>query len=97
MTFGLVLLVISSVLMVLGILILRGNVDLLRTYHRNQDYSKEAYRKAVGICFVFAAAVLLSAGIGAFFLEAALQVLILAPAILVSVLPLWFVLRKFNR
>ncbi len=96
MIFGVILILVSLLLFVLGLLIRKGNFDILQTYHRNQDYSKEAYRKAVGFSFIFASVVLMAAGIGAFFMNATLQVLLLAPAILLSVLPLWVVLKKFN-
>lgn len=96
MVIGIIFLLISLLLLVLGGMIRKGSFDVLQTYHRNQDYSKESYRKAVGLCFFFASAVLMAAGIGMFFLNATLQVLVLAPAILLSVLPLWAVLNKFN-
>ena len=93
---GIVLLFLAVLLLVLGILVHKGNFDVLRTYHSNQDHSKEAYRKAVGKCMIFAAAVLFAAGVSAFFVNTTVLFLILVGAVVLAMLPLLIVQKRFN-
>ncbi len=93
---GIVLLIVALILLVLGILVHKGNFDVLRTYHSNQDHSKEAYRKAIGKWMIFAAAVLAAAGITAFFVDFVVLFLVLTAAVVVALIPLLLVQKRFN-
>lgn len=93
---GIFLLIVAVILSVLGILVHKGNFDILRTYHTNQDHSKESYRKAIGKCLIFAAVVLAAAGVAAFFVGSVALFLILTLAIVLALIPLLVVQRRFN-
>ena len=93
---GIVLLILAVVCLVLGIMVHTGRFDVLRTYHSNQDHSKESYRKAIGKCMVYAAAVLLGVGVAAFFVSSTVLFLLLMGAVVLIMIPLLVVQKRFN-
>lgn len=93
---GIFFLLLAVILLVLGILVRKGNFDILRTYHSNQDHSKEAYRKAIGAWMIFAAAVLAGAGVAAFFVNSVALFLLIVGAVVLALVPLLVIQKRFN-
>ena len=93
---GVVLCLAGLFLLVLGLMVRTGKFDILRTYHTNQDHSKASYRKAVGFCMIFAAVILSGVGVAAFFVSSTVLFLITVPALVVILVPIFLVQKKYN-
>ena len=93
---GITLIVVGAVLLLIAILCRLGKTDILCTYHRNADYTKEQFRKAISVTIIFLSALLMAVGILSFFVADIITFLALFAALAIGVVPLWLVLKKYN-
>ena len=87
----------SAALFAVGLLMLLGKLEILRTYHYNADKSPAAFRKAVSVCLMFAALPIAACGALALFFDSVVVFLASFAALIIAVLPLAVVLLIYNR
>ena len=95
--FSLAAFLFAVILFSVGLFMLLGKLDFLKTYHTNADRSAESYRKWVSFSLMFDALPAIACGVAAFFLEPVAVVIITFAALVISVIPIAVVNAIFNK
>lgn len=93
---GIALIILGGVFLLVAVLCRMGKTDLLCTYHRNADYTREQFRRAISAAIIFLSVLLMGAGITSFFVNDIVAFFVLFAALALGAVPLWIVLKKYN-
>lgn len=81
---------------ILGVIIYKGNIELIHSYHRENVTDKIGYGKAMGKSLIVFSLPLIISGVLALFIENSIPVIILIVGMVVGFIPIIRAQRKFN-
>ncbi len=94
--FSLILFLTSILFIILGVIIYKGHIELIHSYHRENVTDKIGYGKAMGKALIIFSIPMLISGVIALFTESALPVVILILGMVVGFIPIIRAQRKYN-
>jgi len=93
-TFSIILFLTSLLLIILGVSIYKGNIELIHSYHRENVTDKIGYGKAMGKSLIVFSLPLIVSGVIAFFVENLLPVIVLIVGMVVGFI---FIIKTQNK
>jgi hypothetical protein len=94
--YSIILFLTSFLLIILGISIYKGNIELIHSYHQENVTDKIGYGKAMGKALIIFSLPLLISGVTALSTESVLPVIILILGMVVGFIPIIKAQQKFN-
>lgn len=94
--FSIILFLTSLLLIILGVSIYKGNIELIHPYHQENVTDKVGYGKAMGKSLIVLSLPLIVSGIIAFFTQNSLPVIILITGMILGFIPIVKNQQKYN-
>ena len=94
--YSIILFLTSFLLIILGISIYKGNIELIHSYHQENVTDKIGYGKAMGKALIVFSIPMLISGVMALFTESVLPVIILIVGMIVGFIPIIKTQQKYN-
>ena len=94
--FSIILFLTSLMFIILGIIIYKGHVDLIHSYHQENVTDKVGYGKAMGKALIIFSLPLIISGVLALLIENSIPVIILIVGMVVGFIPIVKAQQKFN-
>ncbi|MEG0751701.1 MAG: DUF3784 domain-containing protein [Oscillospiraceae bacterium] len=94
--YSIIMFAMALLMIVVGILVYRGKTELIHDYHQTKVTDKKAYGKAMGKALAGISVPLVTTGIVAFFTASVLPTLVLIVGIIISLISLILVQKKYN-
>ena len=94
--YSIILFLTSFLLIILGISIYKGHVELIHSYHQENVTDKIGYGKAMGKALIVFSIPMLISGVMALFTESVLPVIILIVGMIVGFIPIIKTQKKYN-
>ena len=94
--FSIILCLTSLLLIILGLSIYKGNIELIHSYHQENVTDKVGYGKAMGKSLIVFSLPLIVSGIIAFFTENLIPVMVLIVGMVVGFIPIVKTQQKYN-
>lgn len=94
--YSIIIFLTSLLLIILGISIYNGNIELIHSYHRENVTDKFGYGKAMGKALIIFSLPLIISGVLAFFIENSIPVIILIVGMIVGFIPIIKAQNKYN-
>ncbi len=95
-TFSIILFLTSVLLIVIGVSIYKGNIELIHSYHREKVTDKVGYGKAMGKALIILSLPLIASGIIAFFTESVIPTIVLILGMVIGFIPIIRAQNKYN-
>ena len=95
-TFSIILFLTSVLLIIIGVSIYKGNIELIHSYHQENVTDKVGYGKAMGKALIILSLPLIASGIIAFFTESAIPTIVLIVGMVIGFIPIIKAQNKYN-
>ncbi len=94
--FSIILFITSFLFIILGIIVYKGNIELIHSYHQENVTDKIGYGKAMGKSLIAFSLPMIISGVTAFFTETSIPVIILVVGMIVGFIPIVKTQNKYN-
>lgn len=94
--FSIILFLTSFMFIIIGIIIYKGHIELIHSYHQENVTDKIGYGKAMGKALIIFSIPMLISGVIALFTESALPVIVLIVGMVVGFIPIVKAQQKYN-
>ena len=94
--FSIILFLTSLLFIILGVIIYKGHIELIHSYHQENVTDKIGYGKAMGKALIIFSFPMLISAVTALFTESALPVIILIVGMVVGFIPIIKTQNKYN-
>ena len=95
-TFSIILFLTSVLLIIIGVSIYKGNIELIHSYHQENVTDKVGYGKAMGKALIILSLPLIASGIIAFFTESVIPTIVLIVGMVIGFIPIIRAQNKYN-
>jgi hypothetical protein len=95
-TFSIILFLTSVLLIIIGVIIYKGNIELIHSYHQENVTDKVGYGKAMGKALIILSLPLIASGIIAFFTESVIPTIVLIVGMVIGFIPIIKAQNKYN-
>ena len=95
-TFSIILFLTSVLLIIIGVSIYKGNIELIHSYHQENVTDKVGYGKAMGKALIILSLPLIASGIIAFFTESVIPTVVLIVGMVIGFIPIIKAQYKYN-
>ena len=95
-TFSIILFLTSVLLIIIGVSIYKGNIELIHSYHQENVTDKVGYGKAMGKALIILSLPLIASGIIAFFTESVIPTIVLIVGMVIGFIPIIKAQNKYN-
>ncbi len=94
--FSIILFLTSLIFIILGIIIYKGHIELIHSYHQENVTDKAGYGRAMGKSLIAFSLPISASAITAFFTEGTLPVIILIVGMIAGFIPIVKTQKKYN-
>lgn len=94
--FSIILFLTSVLLIIIGVSIYKGNIELIHSYHQENVTDKVGYGKAMGKALIILSLPLIASGIIAFFTESVIPTIVLIVGMVIGFVPIIKAQNKYN-
>ena len=94
--FSIILFLTSVLLIIIGVSIYKGNIELIHSYHQENVTDKVGYGKAMGKALIILSLPLIASGIIAFFTESVIPTIVLIVGMVIGFIPIIKAQNKYN-
>lgn len=95
-TFSIILFLTSVLLIIIGVSIYKGNIELIHSYHQENVTDKVGYGKAMGKALIILSLPLIASGIIAIFTESVIPTVVLIVGMVIGFIPIIKAQNKYN-